>query len=180
MTDNEEHCKSCALLLPRVEKLERWKDRTEEFKERFGKKLDRLELHNQELLNQQIKQSGSIALLTQQLEQQTTDREEKHKTLLAVITEIKDTFKLHTDEEMHRYKIIDEALKSKASQEAVVDLQAVDKDLEVVRFFSKHPKMLIPLVIGMMALYLFSLPEIRKPVLETFGVSKKITEQINK
>lgn len=102
-----EQCK-CDLLIPRIEKLEEKQERTEEFKNRVGAKLDRIEAHHQELLNQQTKQSGNITLLSHTVELQQQDRETKHKQLLDLINGIYKTFSEHTKEEMTRYDSIKE------------------------------------------------------------------------
>ena len=90
-------------LIDRVKALEEHKERTEDFKNRVGAKLDRIEIHHQELLQQQTKQSGSIVILTNTVEMQKVDREEKHKELKDLVHTVLDTFNKHTEEEMMRY-----------------------------------------------------------------------------
>lgn len=101
-------CNDCIELSSRVKNLEDRQDRTDEFKNRVGAKLDRIEVHHQELLQQQTKQSGSIAVLANTVELQAKDREAKHLELKQLVGTVLETFNKHTEEEMQRYDSIKE------------------------------------------------------------------------
>lgn len=147
----------CNELEGRILKLEIAKNSTDDYKARMGKKLDNLEEWAREVGRQQTQQSVNLAVLKTEIEQQQKDREEKHKAITTSIDEIKNNLKSFID------TILDK-IENKADKS---ELKGLEKNLEVVSFFSKHPKLMIPLVAG---LYILTFDEIRKPILKILGV----------
>lgn len=95
-------CK-CEDLISRIEKLESHQEDNERFKNKVDVKLDRIEEHHRELLTQQTRQSGNIALLANTVELQQKDREEKHKQLMGLISGVYDMFNKHIEKEEQKY-----------------------------------------------------------------------------
>ena len=69
-------------------------------------KQDVIEAHYSELLNLYAKLSSNVATLTNRLDMQDKDREDKHHSILEIINKINKTLDVHTKEEMEKFEEI--------------------------------------------------------------------------
>lgn len=75
-------------------------------KSRYEDKFHMFEKHHSELMNQQTKISGDVAILTTKLELQQTDREEKHRETIRAIEILQSNLNNHTNDEMKKFEEI--------------------------------------------------------------------------